>query len=210
MDTQHIVEAFRQLPTDDRVRLIEKLWDEVAQELEQQPLSEAQQRRLDERIREHEAHPGDVEAWETPGAPQPLRELRGAFEIEEEEDALLRPRTVVDARYEVAQHVGADQTVHLEHEVDRDREHDEEGQGIDQVGVGEARQETPWLEIHDHLPSGPAPKEQCEHHRAAERQVRPEAEPPEPRAQPAVADEHHVAADQERDEDRVDETLDRR
>ena len=65
MDTEQIVEAFRQLPAGDRVRLVEKLWDEVAQELAQQPLTEAQQRLLDERIREHEAHPGDVEAWET-------------------------------------------------------------------------------------------------------------------------------------------------
>jgi len=65
MDTQQIVEAFRQLPADDRVRLVEKLWDEVARELEQRPLTEAQQRLLDERIREHEAHPNDAEAWET-------------------------------------------------------------------------------------------------------------------------------------------------
>ena len=62
MDTQQIVDAVRQLPTDDRIRLVEKLWDEVMQELAQQPLSEAQQRLLDERIHEHEAHPGDVEA----------------------------------------------------------------------------------------------------------------------------------------------------
>ena len=65
MDTDQIVEAFRQLSAGDRVRLVEKLWDEVAQELAQQPLSEAQRRLLDERIREHEDHPGDVEAWET-------------------------------------------------------------------------------------------------------------------------------------------------
>ena len=65
MDTQQIVEAFRQLPTEDRVRLVEKLWEEIAQELDQQPLSEAHQRLLDERIREHETPPGDVEAWDT-------------------------------------------------------------------------------------------------------------------------------------------------
>ena len=64
MDAQQIVEAFRQLPTDDRVRLIEQLWDEVAQELDQHLLSEAQQRLLNERIRGHETLPGDVEAWD--------------------------------------------------------------------------------------------------------------------------------------------------
>ena len=64
MDTKQIVEAFRRLPTDERVRLVEELWDEVARELEREPLSEAQQRLLDERIRQHQEHPADVEAWE--------------------------------------------------------------------------------------------------------------------------------------------------
>ena len=38
MDTQQIVEAFRRLPADERVRLVEELWDEVAKELEREPL----------------------------------------------------------------------------------------------------------------------------------------------------------------------------
>ena len=64
MDTQQIVEAFRRLPAEERARLVEELWDEVARELEQQPLSEAQQRLLDERIRQQEENPADVEDWE--------------------------------------------------------------------------------------------------------------------------------------------------
>jgi putative addiction module component (TIGR02574 family) len=65
MDTQQIVEAFRRLPADERLRLAEELWDEVvARELEEQPLSAAQRRLLDERIRQHEETPTDVEAWE--------------------------------------------------------------------------------------------------------------------------------------------------
>jgi putative addiction module component (TIGR02574 family) len=64
MDTQEIVAAFRRLPADERVRLVEELWDEVAHELEQQGLSEAQQRLLDDRIRQHEDNPTDVEPWE--------------------------------------------------------------------------------------------------------------------------------------------------
>ncbi len=64
MDTQQIVEAFRRLPADERVRLVEELWDEVERELERQPLSEAQQRLLDERIRQHQENPADVEDWE--------------------------------------------------------------------------------------------------------------------------------------------------
>ena len=64
MDSQQIVEAFRRLPADERVRLVEELWDEVARELERQPLSEEQQRLLDERIRQHQENLADVEDWE--------------------------------------------------------------------------------------------------------------------------------------------------
>jgi len=64
MDIQQIVEAFRRLPAEERARLVEELWDEVARELEQQPLGDARQRLLDERIRQHEENPGDVEDWE--------------------------------------------------------------------------------------------------------------------------------------------------
>ncbi len=64
MDTQQIVEAFRRLPAEERARLVEELWDEVARELEQQPLGDARQRLLDERIRQHEENPADVEDWE--------------------------------------------------------------------------------------------------------------------------------------------------
>jgi len=64
MDTQEIVAAFRRLPADERVRLVEELWDEVAHDLERQGLSEAQQRLLDDRIRQHEDNPTDVEPWE--------------------------------------------------------------------------------------------------------------------------------------------------
>ena len=65
MDTQQLVEAFRRLPVDERARLVEGLWGEGARELEQRPLSEAQRRLLDERIRQHDEMPSDVEAWET-------------------------------------------------------------------------------------------------------------------------------------------------
>ena len=65
MDTQEIVEAFRRLPANERVRLAEELWDEVTKELQREGLSEEQQRLLDERIRQHDENPADVEAWET-------------------------------------------------------------------------------------------------------------------------------------------------
>lgn len=65
MDTQQIVEAFRKLPVDERARLVEELWDEVAGELERRVLTDGERRLLDERIRQHEERPTDVEAWET-------------------------------------------------------------------------------------------------------------------------------------------------
>jgi putative addiction module component (TIGR02574 family) len=65
MDTQQIVEAFRRLPVEERARLVEELWDEVARELDQRPLSEGERRLLDERIQQHQKTPSDVEAWET-------------------------------------------------------------------------------------------------------------------------------------------------
>ena len=65
MDTQQIVAAFRRLPVDQRAQLVEELWDEVARELERQPLSDAQRHPLDDRIRQHEETPADVERWET-------------------------------------------------------------------------------------------------------------------------------------------------
>ena len=65
MDTQQIIEAFRRLPVAERARLVEELWDEVARELEQRPLGEAERRLLDKRIRQHNENPADVEAWET-------------------------------------------------------------------------------------------------------------------------------------------------
>lgn len=64
MDTQQIVEAFRRLPADQRLRLAEALWDEVAREFAERPVSEAQRRLLDERIRQHKETPTDVETWE--------------------------------------------------------------------------------------------------------------------------------------------------
>jgi putative addiction module component (TIGR02574 family) len=65
MDTEQIVEAFRRLPVDERARLVEELWEEIARELEQQPLSAAERQLLDERIQRHHERPTDVEPWET-------------------------------------------------------------------------------------------------------------------------------------------------
>ena len=64
MSIQSLIEEFRKLSMSDKIRVAQDLWEEVAEEASAQPLTEAQKRLLDERIREHDENPGDVESWE--------------------------------------------------------------------------------------------------------------------------------------------------
>jgi putative addiction module component (TIGR02574 family) len=64
MSAQAITESFRKLPPDAQIRLLQELWDEVADKSASMPLSESQRLLLDERVREHEENPEDVEPWE--------------------------------------------------------------------------------------------------------------------------------------------------
>ena len=63
MSAQAITERFRKLPPDAQIRLLQELWDEIAEESASKPLSESQRLLLDERLREHEENPEDVEPW---------------------------------------------------------------------------------------------------------------------------------------------------
>lgn len=51
LSARHITEEFRKLSLEDKLALLHALWDEVATEAESRPLSEAERRFLDERIR---------------------------------------------------------------------------------------------------------------------------------------------------------------
>jgi putative addiction module component (TIGR02574 family) len=64
MSTQAISESFRRLPPNERIRLLQELWDVVADDVAEMPLSEPIRRLLDERIQQHEENPTDVEPWE--------------------------------------------------------------------------------------------------------------------------------------------------
>jgi putative addiction module component (TIGR02574 family) len=64
MRTEPIIETFRKLSAIEKIRLVQQLWDEIADEASRVPLTESQRRLLDERIDEHEANPADVEPWE--------------------------------------------------------------------------------------------------------------------------------------------------
>ncbi|MBA2492046.1 MAG: addiction module protein [Gammaproteobacteria bacterium] len=53
-----------QLDVEERLTLVEELWDSIAAESAAIPLTEAQRAELDRRIAEHEANPDDVVSWE--------------------------------------------------------------------------------------------------------------------------------------------------
>ncbi|MEK6287413.1 MAG: addiction module protein [Acidobacteriota bacterium] len=63
MSAQDITEGFRKLSPSEKIRLLQKLWDEVADEVVSEPLQESQRRLLDERVQQHDENPGDVEPW---------------------------------------------------------------------------------------------------------------------------------------------------
>lgn len=49
---------------DDRIRLVEGIWDSIAAEQDQLPLTEAQKRELERRLADHAANPDEVVPWE--------------------------------------------------------------------------------------------------------------------------------------------------
>ena len=64
MSAEPILKTFRKLPSTEKIRLVQQLWDEIAEEASHLPLTEAQRRLLDERIDDHEGNPDDTEPWE--------------------------------------------------------------------------------------------------------------------------------------------------
>lgn len=64
MSAQAITESFRKLSPDAKIRLLQDLWDEIAAESESIPLSDSQRLLLDERLRQHDENPEDVEPWQ--------------------------------------------------------------------------------------------------------------------------------------------------
>ena len=52
------------LSLEERLALVEELWDSIAESAGELPLTAAQQAELERRIAEHEARPNDVVAWE--------------------------------------------------------------------------------------------------------------------------------------------------
>ena len=53
--------GIEQLSVEERIGLVEEIWDSIA---EATPLTEAQRAELDRRLEDHEANPDDVVPWE--------------------------------------------------------------------------------------------------------------------------------------------------
>ena len=51
------------LSVEERLALVEELWDSIAEDSAALPLSEAQRAELDRRLADHEARPDDVISW---------------------------------------------------------------------------------------------------------------------------------------------------
>jgi putative addiction module component (TIGR02574 family) len=52
------------LSVQDRIALIQAIWDSIAAELHPPLLTEAQRQEIERRLAAHEANPGDVVPWE--------------------------------------------------------------------------------------------------------------------------------------------------
>jgi putative addiction module component (TIGR02574 family) len=53
-----------QMSLEDRLRLVQDMWDSIAATPEQLPLTEAQRSELERRLAAHAANPQDVVPWE--------------------------------------------------------------------------------------------------------------------------------------------------
>jgi len=62
MDTVTLSEI-RKLSVTERIQLVEDIWDSVAAEAENLPITDAQRQELDKRLDDAEAHPGTGTPW---------------------------------------------------------------------------------------------------------------------------------------------------
>lgn len=63
-DLSATLAEIKTLSVDDRIRLVEAIWQDIEGERQEVRLSEAQLRHLDRRIAAYEASPDDVLPWD--------------------------------------------------------------------------------------------------------------------------------------------------
>jgi len=59
------ISEIKKLSVAERILVVEEIWDSIAEDQSALPVTAAQRKELERRLRDHEAHPDDVEAWET-------------------------------------------------------------------------------------------------------------------------------------------------
>jgi putative addiction module component (TIGR02574 family) len=59
-----LLEQVQKLSVNERLELIEVLWDSIVESNAVPPLTDAQKAELDRRIADHEGNPDDVVSWE--------------------------------------------------------------------------------------------------------------------------------------------------
>lgn len=64
MDLREVLSAAESLSIDDRIRLVEAVWDGIAAEQSAIELTDAQKGELERRIAAYEASPQNVVPWE--------------------------------------------------------------------------------------------------------------------------------------------------
>lgn len=52
------------LSIDDRIHLVQTIWDSIATDIEASEISEEHMKVLDERLERHNDHPKDIVSWE--------------------------------------------------------------------------------------------------------------------------------------------------
>lgn len=57
------IKELLKLSVPERIQLVEDLWDSIAADAEDFPLTDAQKAELDRRLEEHEADPGSAIPW---------------------------------------------------------------------------------------------------------------------------------------------------
>lgn len=58
------IQAIRQLSVDERLALVEAIWDSLAEDADALPLTDAQRSELERRLAEYQAHPERTRPWE--------------------------------------------------------------------------------------------------------------------------------------------------
>jgi putative addiction module component (TIGR02574 family) len=64
MDITATLKEITALSVSDRIRIVQAIWDSIAEEQVYTDLTTAQQQELDRRIADYEANPDDVLTWE--------------------------------------------------------------------------------------------------------------------------------------------------